>query len=101
MFLQRLVFQAKYGKASEIVEVLKGFEPLAKQHGFPRGSIYTDVTGRFDTVVWEAEFEDLNQLEEASQRGFGDAEFGRWFERLQPLVDHGYRELFRLEHRGS
>jgi len=98
MFLQRIVFKAKYGKSLDVVEVIKRFEPLAKRYGFPLGRVYTDVVGRFDTVVWEAEFEDLNQLEEASQRGFQDPEFARWFEMLQPMIDHGYRELFRLEH---
>lgn len=98
MFIQRLVFQAKYGKAGEVVEALKAYDPIAKRHGLSGGRVYTDLAGKFDTVVWEAEFADLNQLEEARKRGFKDPEFGPWFKRLQPLIKGGSRELYRLEH---
>jgi hypothetical protein len=98
MFMQRLVFQAKYGKAGEVVEALKAYDPIAKHYGLSGGRVYTDLAGKFDTVVWETEFDDLKKLEEVRQLGFKDPEFGQWFKRLQPLIKGGSRELYRLEH---
>lgn len=97
MFLNRFVFRAKFGKAGEVVEAIKAFEPIGKKYGFSEAKVYTDLTGRFDTVVWESEFEDLTQMEERMQRGFQDPEFAGWFQRLQPLIEHGYREMYRVE----
>jgi hypothetical protein len=96
--MERTTFRAKYGKANEVVEVIKSFEPIGKKYGFALGKIYTDLSGRFDTVVWESEFEDLNQMEEGMQRAFKDPEFSSWFQRLQPLIEYGSRDIYRVEY---
>ncbi|HEX6607454.1 MAG TPA: hypothetical protein VF276_11120, partial [Chloroflexia bacterium] len=49
MILIRIVFQAKFGKASELVEGMKQVLDYMKQ-GEQRARLLTDLSGPFDTV---------------------------------------------------
>jgi hypothetical protein len=96
MILVRDVFQAKYGKGSELVEVLKqGGELMRKRAGLS-GRILTDASGPFFTVVTETEAESLGAWERALAKGFGDPVFEEWFARMVPLVDSGRRDFFTI-----
>jgi hypothetical protein len=59
--LVRIVCQAKFGKASEVVAGLKQSQEIVRRVVAPdlRVRILTDLSGPFDTVVQELEVESL------------------------------------------
>lgn len=96
MIVVRNVFQAKYGRGDELVELLKegrGFWPEDLHP--PR--ILTDVSGAFFTVVMEYETDSLTQFEELQPRLMEIPEFGPWFERMMELVEGGTRDFYTVE----
>lgn len=97
MILVRDVFQARYGKAGELVALFKELRakvPELAQYG-PR--ILTDASGPFFTVVTETEVSSLAEWERMVGQIFGHPAFGDWFARMQPLVESGRREFYNIE----
>jgi hypothetical protein len=95
MIIERDVFQAKFGRGDELVEVLKTSRPMWDARGLSH-RILTDFTGEFFTVVLELEWPDQVPLAVAHQAMFGKEEFGEWFQRTIELTDSGNRQLFNV-----
>ncbi|MDI6695110.1 MAG: hypothetical protein QME21_08700 [Anaerolineales bacterium] len=95
MIVVRDVFQAKYGKADDLVKLL--LDAKAKFPKFVYQRILTDASGPFFTVVAEAEVEDFSAWEKGLSEIFADPEFPRWFSQMENLVDSGQRQFFRME----
>jgi hypothetical protein len=97
MIVVRSVLQAKFGKAAELVALLKEARqiPAAAKYGPQR--ILTDLSGQFFTVVTETEFPSLAESERARAEMFGVPEFGEFFARMVPLVESGRSEFYTLE----
>ena len=94
MIVVRGVFQAKYGKGDELVQLFKEVHAV-----WPSGRntrILTDLSGPFFTVVSEAEYDSFSAWEANAQQIFGDARFAAFFERMTPLVESGRREFYNL-----
>lgn len=66
MVLARAVFQAKFGKANELVAAFKEMNTgmTAAQMESVQPRILTDISGSFDTVVVETTHESLAALEQ-------------------------------------
>jgi hypothetical protein len=97
MVVVRDVFQAKYGRGDEVVELFKGFYERWPD-AFPANTrLYTDLSGPFFTIVTETEVESIDAYEKILQEAFSDPEFGQWFAQMQPLVDSGSREFYTLQ----
>ena len=94
MIIVRDVFQAKYGKGSELAAHFKEAKEWSIQYA-PR--ILTDASGPFFTVVTETEFESLAAFEQKSGEIFSMPEFGDWFGRMTQLVESGRREFYNIE----
>ncbi len=94
MILVRGVFQAKYGKGDELVQLLKESEEIFSPVRNHR--LLTDVSGQFFTVVSEGEFDSLAAYEEYNRQAFDHARFAEWFARMVPLVESGRREFYRI-----
>jgi hypothetical protein len=77
MVIVRLVFQAKYGKAHEVVDEFKNFAEVARRFLGPdrKGRILTDLSGPFDTVVQEFEVASLAEWEQLRAKMFSSPEF--------------------------
>lgn len=95
MILVRDVFQAKYGKGGELVELFKEAREQWPAGYAPR--ILTDVSGSFFTVVAETEVEDLAAWQKLNAEVFAMPDFGQWFARMEPLVRSGRREFYNIE----
>ncbi len=98
MILHRVVFQAKVGKADNIVAHMKEQMtnmPEELSHLQPR--ILTDISGRFDTVVVETVHESLATYEQfrnmLMQRG-ADADSPS---PMTDLIETGYNEYYTIE----
>ncbi len=93
MILVRTVFQAKWGKAQELVAAFKeGMRGAERQ---PR--ILTDLSGPFHTVVLEGEHESLAAWERFRAQMFADPQFAAGSRRVDELVESGRTEYYTIE----
>ena len=95
MIVERNVFQAKYGRGDELVQLIQDAAEMLDRRGASSRRILTDLTGPFFTVVTESEFASLADYERASEV-FADPEFGQWFAGMIELVESGTREMYTL-----
>ena len=99
MIVIRNVFQLKFGKAREAVALMK--EGVAIQKRVMSGLEYstrvlTDVTGPFYTLVLELNVPNMTTFENYGPRLFSDKEWQAYYQKLGPLVESGYREVFSI-----
>ncbi|MCK9518596.1 MAG: hypothetical protein M0R74_06155 [Dehalococcoidia bacterium] len=98
MIIERLTFQAKYGQADALLEVLRAGANLSRVAGTPQ-RVTTDLTGRMFTVTWDFEYESMEQLAVSraeDEKMYQGAEFQEWFGRMQPLVERGERQILQV-----
>ena len=91
MILIRDIFQAKFGQAGEMVE-------LMKQNPMPgmRGRVLTDLSGPYDTVVIEAEVESIDEYYRRLREMF-DQEPNEAMRAMGDMIVSGRREIFTIE----
>ena len=97
MIVIRNVFRLKFGKAREGVALLKEGVAIQKRLGAsfaPR--ILTDLVGPFYTVVLEISVPSLGAFEIEAPRYMADKDFQANYQKLTPLVESGYREIFTI-----
>jgi hypothetical protein len=99
MVVIRNVFRLKFGKAREAVALFK--EGIAIQKRISPGldfstRLLTDLTGPFYTVVLEITVPNMAAFEEAAPRLMGDKDWQANYQKIGPLVDSGFREIFTL-----
>ena len=99
MIVVRNVFQLKFGKAKEAVAIAK--ESVAIQKKVLTGvdfstRLLTDVTGPFYTLVLELTVPSLATFESYAPRLFADKDWQANYQKMAPLVDSGYREVFNV-----
>jgi hypothetical protein len=99
MIVIRNVFRLKFGKAREAVALMK--EGIAIQKRALAGvdfstRVLTDVTGPFYTLVLELTVPNLATFESYTPRLFGDKDWQANYQKVAPLVESGYREVFTV-----
>ena len=97
MIVIRNVFQLKFGRAKEAVAIAKEGVAIQKRTGVnfsPR--MLTDVTGPFYTLVLELTVPSLAAFETEAPRLMGDKDWQANYQKLLPLVESGYREIFTI-----
>ena len=99
MILARVVMQAKFGKADDLVTEIKGSttDLTEEQIASLQPRLLTDISGSFDTVVLETTHKSLAALEQ-----FRKAIFARSAERegpspMEELVASGRNEYYTIE----
>ena len=99
MVIIRNVFQLKFGKAREAVALFKEGIAIQKRVGAGQefsSRLMTDVTGPFYTVVFEITVPSLAAFEGAAPQLMGDKDWQANYQKITPLVESGYREIFTL-----
>ena len=99
MYMIRGVWQARRGKAPVIIAALKAVNQAFTAHaGFSNGKIYADMSGTFDTVVWEFEAESLDQFYKAERGVFvnPDAATQQLINTLNGETVEGRREIYEV-----
>ena|SRR5205085_6119567 len=100
MLVVREIMYCKPGKVRPMLEKFKAMSKLSEKHGMPKMRIMTDVSAeRYWTLVAEMEVENMDEF---MKMGEGmDAAAQKEFEALMKdyhdLVDHGRREIYKLE----
>ncbi len=98
MIVERIVFQAKYGKGDELVASFKEFAKVASPSSMGHNlRLLTDRSGPFFTIVFEAEWENFAEWEKATGHMFSDAKFQSLMERTTPLIESGRRDFYNVE----
>jgi hypothetical protein len=98
MVVVRNVFQLKFGKAREAVELWKEGLTLAKRLGFKAKSsrVLTDVVGQFYTIVFETGFDSLADFESSAKPIMSSPEWQAWYQKLAVITESGYREILSV-----
>jgi hypothetical protein len=97
MTIIRNVFRLKFGKAREAVALIKEGVAIQQRAGANFSHrVLTDLTGPFYTVVLELTVPSLSVFETEAPRIMGNQEFQANYQKLVPLVESGYREIFTL-----
>lgn len=103
MYLVRDVMYCKPGKVRAMVEKFLAMSKISERAGMPKMKVMTDMCAeQYWTVVSEMEVPTLKAFEDmmAGPPGASDAdtkEFENIMKGYHDLVDHGKREIYKLE----
>ncbi len=99
MIVVRFVFQAKSGKAEEVVKGFKESAEMMQRIAGPDAKVrlLTDLSGPFDTVVQEVELESLASWELLREKIFSDPEFQQAQDAGESPIPSGRTEFYTLE----
>jgi hypothetical protein len=94
MILVRVTFQAQFGKAGEMVQLLKQDpSPPIGTHG----RVLTDLSGPFDTVVIESVVESLDDYFRQLREMFAAPEMSEDMRAMGEMIASGHREFYTIE----
>jgi hypothetical protein len=96
MILVRNTFQVKFGKMKEALALMKESAAMMKTAGHKPGRLLTDLTGPYYTLVLEAEYESLADMERVSTEMMKEMGWRDWYQKFCAFVDSGRRELFTI-----
>ena len=102
MLLIREIFHCRPGKVRPLIEKFLAMAKLNEAAGYGKIRVMTDFSGeRYWTLVSEFEVPSMQAFEEMMQ-GKGmtkemEKEFERIMEGYHDLIDHGRREIFKIE----
>lgn len=102
MLLIREVFHCKPGKVRPMIEKSKAMAALSEKSGMRKMKILTDFAGsQYWTIVYEMEVESMQAFEEMMQGTGSSAEDMKEMEKIMEgyhdLIDHGHREIYKIE----
>jgi len=96
MILVRDIFQLKFGKAKEAMEILKrDFTNSSQMKNFP-DRLLTDLTGQYYTLVMESTYNDMADYENSMHEMSPSDEWRKAYQKFTELVDWGKREIFTI-----
>ena len=94
MILARITFHAKFGKAGQVVEMLKQGESSCGNER--RVRLLTDHGGRFDTVILEFEAESMAAHERGRAEMLANPQFQQNNAQMHDLIDWGAIEFYTI-----
>ena len=99
MVLYRTVFQAKFGKASQVVAEFKKMTNFftADQIKSMQPRILTDISGPFDTVIMETTHASLAAVEQFRAAMFAMPEMDQEASTTNDLIISGRNEYYTIE----
>ena len=102
MLLVREIMYCKPGKVKPLVQKFIKMNELMAKSGWGKSRILTDFAGeRYWTIVSEFEVKSMTDFENMMQGEGMTEETGKEFEKIMEgyhdLVDHGRREIYKIE----
>jgi len=99
MFLIRDIMYCKPGQAKPMVQKFLALGKLGQTMWFGPMRVMTDVSAeRYWTVVSEMEVDNLEKYTEMSRKAMEVKEFQDAMKGYHDLIEHGRREIYKLEH---
>jgi hypothetical protein len=97
MILVRDIFQLKFGRAKEAIELLKqNMGNIQNQKGRGPDRLLTDLTGQFYTLVMETTFDDMADYEQSLHKVFESSDWQKGYKKFAELIESGRREIFTI-----
>ena len=99
MYMIRNTWRAQRGQAPAFIAALQMVnQAVTAQAGFANGKIYADMSGPFDTVVWQFEAESLDRFYQVERRVFvnPDAATQQLIDTLNTGAVEGRREIYEV-----
>ena len=99
MILHRAVFQAKFGKAADLVAAFKQSTGgiSEEQMAVLQPRILTDFSGSFDTVVLETTHESMAAYEQFRAALFASMDASEEPSPVEGLIESGRNEYYTIE----
>jgi hypothetical protein len=98
MLLIREVFFCKPGQVKPLLEKFKTMNSVSRKRGLGIARLMTDLSAeRYWTVVSEWEVKSLHEFEELMAKSMADTEMEEAMKGYHELVDHGRREIYKVE----
>jgi hypothetical protein len=98
MFLVRDIMYCKPGKVRPMVDKFLAMRKVSQQKGFATFRVMTDLTAeRFWMVVLETEVPSMNDYEANMKKSMESKELQDIMKDYHEFVDHGRREIYRIE----
>jgi heme-degrading monooxygenase HmoA len=98
MYQIREIFQAKPGKAKDLVKMFKQATPhFEKIQGIKRVNVLTDIVSTYWTVVVEMETEDIGDFFSNLRSATMSEELKDIMKGYMDCVEGGKREIFMIE----
>ncbi|HTE45723.1 MAG TPA: hypothetical protein VK636_10800 [Gemmatimonadaceae bacterium] len=102
MYRIREIMYCKPGKVRALVEKFTAMSKLSEKVGMPKMRIMTDFCAeRYWTIVSEMDVESIAEFEKMMSAPAGSPEDMKEFEKIMKdyheLVDHGKREIYKIE----
>jgi len=96
MIIVRDIFSLKFGKAKEAKSHIKEMMELNKKLGLNNFRALVDLVGPSYTLVIEMGYDSLADFESSLKKVFSAKDFGEKYQKLIPLIDSSYREIFTV-----
>jgi hypothetical protein len=98
MFLVRDIMYCKPGKVRPMVQKFLEMRKLGEKMGFGTFRVMTDLTAeRYWMVVCETEVPTMQEYEDNMRKSMESKELQNIMKDYHDLVDHGRREIYRIE----
>ena len=98
MYLIREIMFCKPGKVRPMLEKFRAMAKLGEKSGMPKMRIMTDVSAdRYWMLVAEMETDSIDQFMKMETSDEDAKEFEKIMEGYHDLVDHGRREIYKIE----
>jgi hypothetical protein len=86
----------KFGKAREVKAVMQEFKKIKGMQQSGEARVLFDLVGPAYTMVLESSYASLAEFEKEIAAVFGKQEWRDWYQRLVPLIEQSYREMFTV-----
>ena len=100
MLMVRDVFQAKYGRGDDLVNLFQEMLSIWQQSELwsllRDRRILTDASGPFFTVVTELVVDDFAAWQQLTAQEFAHPQFAGWFRRMTEVTESGRREFYSV-----
>lgn len=96
MIVVRDIFRLKFGKAKEALGLWREARETLSSLGRLPDRMLTDLTGTYYTLVLETSYKNTSEFEESLPKMFSNEKYQQWYQRFVPLVETGYREIFKV-----
>lgn len=98
MYLVRDIMYCKPGKVRPMIERFTAMAKLSEKAGWGKMRVMTDLMSeRYWTVISEMEVESLDSFMSMDMESAEAKEMGKLMEGYHDLVDHGRREVYKIE----
>lgn len=96
MIVVRDVFQLKFGKAKQALNLLKPMVEKMNEQNIGKYRLLSDLVGNYYTFVLEGTFENMENYQKLREQ-LPENEWREFYNQFTEIVDKGYRDMWTVE----